>query len=130
ASSVPTPWRPGRRCRGRAGSSPRRPHRAHVGARGPCLTGARGAASANPTRLGLLFDAVSTLQDARAGMDLDIRPQDDLFGHVNGRWLDEAEIPVDRSSWGPFVELTDQSEQQVHAIIESLAASGGDDADS
>ncbi len=63
-------------------------------------------------------------------MDLDIRPQDDLFGHVNGRWLDEAEIPVDRSSWGPFVELTDQSEQQVHAIIESLAASGGDDADS
>ena len=26
--------------------------------------------------------------------DADVRPQDDLFGHVNGRWLDEAEIPA------------------------------------
>ena len=40
-------------------------------------------------------------------MNPDIRPQDDLFGHVNGRWLDETEIPSDRSSWGPFVQLAD-----------------------
>ena len=54
-------------------------------------------------------------------MDPDIRPQDDLFGHVNGRWLDEEDIPADRSSWGPFVQLADQAEQHVHAIIEELA---------
>ncbi len=54
-------------------------------------------------------------------MNPDIRPQDDLFGHVNGRWLDEAEIPSDRSSWGPFVELTDIAEEQVRAIIQELA---------
>ena len=65
---------------------------------------------------------VSILDDARAGMNLDIRPQDDLFGHVNGRWLEEEEIPSDRSSWGPFVQLADDAEEQVHAIIESLAA--------
>ena len=53
------------------------------------------------------------LDDAREGMDPDIRPQDDLFGHVNGRWLDEAEIPADRSSWGPFVQLADAAEEQV-----------------
>ncbi|WKN50714.1 peptidase M13 [Nocardioides sp. Arc9.136] len=55
-------------------------------------------------------------------MDPDIRPQDDLFGHVNGRWLDETEIPSDRSSWGPFVQLADAAEDHVRQIIEELAA--------
>jgi putative endopeptidase len=64
---------------------------------------------------------VSILEDAREGMNPAIRPQDDLFGHVNGRWLDETEIPSDRSSWGPFVQLADVAEEQVHAIIEDLA---------
>ncbi|WP_308043351.1 M13-type metalloendopeptidase [Nocardioides mangrovi] len=64
---------------------------------------------------------MTTLEDAREGMDLDIRPQDDLFGHVNGRWLVDTEIPSDRSSWGPFVQLADAAEEQVHAIIEDLA---------
>ena len=64
---------------------------------------------------------MSILDDARPGMNPDIRPQDDLFGHVNGRWLDETEIPSDRSSWGPFVQLADVAEQQVRDIITSLA---------
>ena len=70
-----------------------------------------------------MVGSVSILDDARSGMNPDIRPQDDLFGHVNGRWLDEAEIPSDRSSWGPFVELTDIAEEQVRAIIQELADS-------
>jgi len=65
---------------------------------------------------------VTILDDARPGMNPDIRPQDDLFGHVNGRWLDETEIPSDRSSWGPFVQLADAAESHVKDIIESLAA--------
>ena len=65
---------------------------------------------------------MSILDEAREGMNPDIRPQDDLFGHVNGRWLDEVEIPSDRSSWGPFVQLADAAEEQVHQIIEDLAA--------
>ena len=69
---------------------------------------------------------MTILDDAREGMDPDIRPQDDLFGHVNGRWLVEAEIPSDRSSWGSFVHLADIAEEQVRVIIEDLAA--GDDA--
>jgi endothelin-converting enzyme/putative endopeptidase len=72
---------------------------------------------------------VSILDDARAGMNPDIRPQDDLFGHVNGRWLEDEDIPSDRSSWGPFVQLADAAEHHVRAIIEELAASGGDDPD-
>ena len=72
---------------------------------------------------------MSILDDARPGMNPDIRPQDDLFGHVNGRWLDETEIPSDRSSWGPFVELADVAEQQVRDIITSLAETPADELD-
>ncbi len=72
---------------------------------------------------------MSILDDAREGMNLDIRPQDDLFGHVNGRWLDEVEIPSDRSSWGPFVQLADAAEQHVRTIIEELAAGDPRDED-
>ena len=64
---------------------------------------------------------MSTLDDARDGMDLAVRPQDDLFGHVNGRWLQTVEIPDDKGSWGPFVQLADVAEEQVRTIIEELA---------
>ena len=72
---------------------------------------------------------MSILEDAREGMDPTIRPQDDLFGHVNGRWLEEAEIPADKGSWGPFVMLADVSEKQVREIIEELAerVAGGEE---
>ncbi|MFL6155463.1 MAG: M13 family metallopeptidase [Marmoricola sp.] len=72
---------------------------------------------------------MTILDDAREGMDLSIRPQDDLFGHVNGTWLAESEIPSDRASWGPFVMLADAAEEQVRAIIEDCASGaieGGD----
>ncbi|MFC6285401.1 M13 family metallopeptidase [Nocardioides sp. GCM10027113] len=72
---------------------------------------------------------MTILDDAQPGMNPDIRPQDDLFGHVNGRWLDETEIPSDRSSWGPFVQLADAAEQQVREIIEGLAAADPDTLD-
>ena len=64
---------------------------------------------------------MTILDDAREGMDPDIRPQDDLFRHVNGRWLDATEIPEDKSSWGAFGVLRDRSEERVREIIESLA---------
>ncbi|HWU22756.1 MAG TPA: M13-type metalloendopeptidase [Nocardioides sp.] len=72
---------------------------------------------------------MSILDDARSGMDPAIRPQDDLFGHVNGTWLTETEIPSDRSSWGPFVQLADRAEEQVREIITELAAVGGESED-
>ncbi|MFJ8822682.1 M13 family metallopeptidase [Streptomyces sp. NPDC102467] len=67
---------------------------------------------------------MSTLDDARPGMDPATRPQDDLFGHVNGQWLATEPIPDDRSSWGPFVQLVDVAEQQVKEIIQEIAAGG------
>ena len=65
---------------------------------------------------------MTILDDAREGMDNDIRPQDDLFGHVNGAWLESVEIPADRSSWGPFVSLADEAEGHVRDIVEACAS--------
>ncbi|TGA97323.1 M13-type metalloendopeptidase [Streptomyces sp. MZ04] len=69
---------------------------------------------------------MSMLDDARAGMNPEIRPQDDLFGHVNGHWLENEPIPDDRSSWGPFVQLVDAAEEQVKVIIQELASAASD----
>lgn len=73
---------------------------------------------------------VSILDDAVAGMDPAVRPQDDLFGHVNGEWLRTAQIPSDRASYGPFVVLVEEAEEQVRTIIEECAAGAleGEDA--
>ncbi len=51
-------------------------------------------------------------------LSADIRPQDDLFRHVNGAWLDRTEIPEDKARWGSFHLIAEQAEKDVHAIIE------------
>ena len=71
---------------------------------------------------------MTILDDAREGMDATVRPQDDLFGYVNGTWLRTEDIPSDRSSWGPFVQLADNAEAQVREIIEGAAGSTGENA--
>ncbi len=55
-------------------------------------------------------------------LDPDVRPQDDLFGHVNGRWVARTEIPADRGRYGTFDILREQAEEHVRAIIEEVAA--------
>lgn len=57
-----------------------------------------------------------------AGFDRETRPQDDLFRHVNGTWLKATGIPADRSRWGMFDQLRDESDHNVRAILESPAA--------
>ncbi|OBG20562.1 M13 family metallopeptidase [Mycobacterium sp. 852002-51057_SCH5723018] len=65
----------------------------------------------------------------RSGVDLSYvdpgaRPQDDLFGHVNGRWLAEYEIPPDRATDGAFRQLFDRAEEQVRDLIVEASESG------
>jgi putative endopeptidase len=67
----------------------------------------------------------------RSGIDLshvdsDARPQDDLFGHVNGRWLTDYEIPADRATDGAFRSLFDRAEEQVRDLITEAAAAGAE----
>jgi putative endopeptidase len=53
-----------------------------------------------------------------AMLDRSVRPQDDLFRFVNGRWLERTAVPPQRVWYGTFVELADRAEQDVRAIIE------------
>ncbi len=57
-----------------------------------------------------------------AGFDQATRPQDDFFQHVNGGWIDSTEIPADKSRWGSFDRLAEESRESVKAIIDELAA--------
>ncbi|OAN36067.1 M13 family metallopeptidase [Mycolicibacterium iranicum] len=54
-------------------------------------------------------------------VDADARPQDDLFGHVNGRWLREYQIPGDRATDGAFRTLYDRAEEQIRDLITEAA---------
>ena len=58
----------------------------------------------------------------QSGFDLATRPQDDFHRYVNGKWIDENEIPPDFPMWGTAVKLFDESEKAQQAIIEELAA--------
>ena len=40
---------------------------------------------------------------AKDELDADVRPQDDLFRHVNGKWIDRTEIPADKARYGSFL---------------------------
>ena len=67
-----------------------------------------------------------TTTQPRSGLDLShvdpaVRPQDDLFGHVNGRWLATHEMPADRATDGAFRTLFDRAELQVRELIKEAA---------
>ena len=75
----------------------------------------------------------TSTRPARSGLDLEwvdpgTRPQDDLFGHVNGQWLRTHEIPDDRSQDGAFRALRDRAEADVLAIVDGAASEQGEDA--
>jgi putative endopeptidase len=53
-----------------------------------------------------------------------VRPQDDLFRHFAGTWLDTYEIPADRASDGVSRTLYDVAEVQVREIIETASGEG------
>ncbi|GAB2860474.1 M13 family metallopeptidase [Pseudoduganella ginsengisoli] len=56
-------------------------------------------------------------------IDAKVRPQDDFFQHLNGEWLKTTQIPEDKSSWGSFAKLRDDTLPQLRSIIEDLQAS-------
>ncbi len=55
--------------------------------------------------------------------DPSVRPQEDFYKHINGKWLADTEIPPDKGSYGTFMKLRDDSEAKLHAIIEDLQKS-------
>jgi predicted metalloendopeptidase len=61
-----------------------------------------------------------------SGIDLSyvdpaVRPQDDFYRAVNGKWLDTFKMPVDKARYGSFDKLREDTELQLKAIIEDVA---------
>src|SRR3984957_4629649 len=50
-------------------------------------------------------------------LDPGVRPQDDLYRHVNGRWIARTEIPADRSRESAFRILAGEAEDAVREIV-------------
>ncbi len=61
----------------------------------------------------------------RSGIDTEYltpatRPQDDLYRYLNGKWLDQFEIPADKGRYVSFTEVEDRTREQLHSIVDDL----------
>lgn len=82
-------------------------------------------------------EATPVVQEAKLGtfgvslenMDTTVDPGDNFYEYVNGGWLTRTEIPADRSRYGAFHLLSDQSEARVKSIIETAASKDNPSAD-
>ena len=72
-----------------------------------------------------MTDAVLTSGIETDELDPEVRPQDDLFRHVNGRWINRTEIPADKARYGSFAVLAENAEEAVRDIITSTEVSPG-----
>ncbi|WP_340074745.1 M13 family metallopeptidase [Leptobacterium sp. I13] len=55
-------------------------------------------------------------------MNTSVNPGDDFTKYVNGTWMEKTAIPADKSRYGAFDILRDNSEENVKKIIEESAA--------
>ena len=79
-----------------------------------------------------LLAQTTIAQDLFSGIDPDgfdhtVRPQDDLYQHVNGRWLLQTQIPGDKSNYGSFTALDDAARENIRRIIEAAAENPTDE---
>lgn len=50
-------------------------------------------------------------------MDKSVKPSEDFFKFVNGTWLKNTEIPADKTRWGSFDELRQNTDKDALAIL-------------
>lgn len=55
-----------------------------------------------------------------SAMDKSVRPQDDFYNYVNGSWMKTAKIPADKSTWGSFNKLAEDTDNNSMTILNSL----------
>ncbi|MCU0686653.1 MAG: M13 family metallopeptidase, partial [Polyangiaceae bacterium] len=58
------------------------------------------------------------------GMDRSVKPGDNFYRHVNGRWHERTEIPPDRPVSGMFTRLAEEANEHSRALIEGAAKAG------
>lgn len=57
----------------------------------------------------------------KSHFDTSVRPQDDFFQYVNGTWVEETEMPADKSRYGTFDIMYDENQIRLREIIENAA---------
>src|SRR5689334_14251023 len=55
-----------------------------------------------------------------SSIDKSVKPGDNFFLYVNGKYLKTAKIPADRTQTGSFQDLQILSEQRMRAIVKAL----------
>lgn len=58
------------------------------------------------------------------GMDRSVRPGDDFFRYANGTWVEQTEIPADRSSYGSFNVADEHAQVRLAELVRGAAAAG------
>jgi predicted metalloendopeptidase len=93
----------------------------------PAAIGGQGAGSRQAAGSGSPPRSAAALRSGVETQYVDdaVRPQDDLYRHLNGKWLDTFEIPADKGLYGAFTRIDDTTQEQLRSIVESLAASAG-----
>jgi putative endopeptidase len=51
-------------------------------------------------------------------LSADVRPQDNLYRHMNENWMKRTPIPADRAGYGNFDKLREDSEAAIREIVE------------
>ncbi|MFP9097655.1 M13 family metallopeptidase [Flavobacterium sp. RHBU_24] len=54
-------------------------------------------------------------------MDTSVKPGNDFFRYVNGKWFDATEIPGNKTRWGSFDELRENTNNDALAILKESA---------
>ena len=54
-------------------------------------------------------------------MNTKISPSQDFFQYVNGTWLNQTEIPSDRTTWGSFNELIKKTDKDAMSILKEAS---------
>jgi len=58
----------------------------------------------------------------RQYIDAAVRPQDDLYRYLNGKWLASFVIPADKGDYDSFQKVFDDTQVQMRALVDGLQA--------
>src|ERR1700712_3813907 len=64
-----------------------------------------------------------------ANMDSSVRPGDNFYLFVNGKWIQHAEIPGTQTSAGSFTDLYNRTKDNLKTLLEDAAKSNASKGD-
>jgi len=100
------------------------------------MTYVKGCASIPAVAIILLVAAVAMVSACRtqptsaaagidlAGMDKSVAPGDDFNAYTNGGWIKATPIPADKSSYGIFAMLADETRKRLQSLLQESEKAG------